>query len=305
MATMKKKSSIYLEWLGFSSLGLLTYLLPRSWGKKMGRFIGRLVYHLDAYHRQVALSNLNLAFKNQKTAQEKQKMARSCFENFGEMIADFLKFPSLSPAKRQALIEVQGLEFFHQAQQQKKGLIIFSAHYGQWEVASFFLSQLGKLNVIARPLDNPWLEKKLTQMRTSLGAKIIYKQAAARPILRKLQAQEIIVLLIDQNVLEDMAVFVDFFGTLAATTPAASVLALRSQTPLLPAFCLPLQNGRYLIEFKPPIYPEQYGGEREEQILQITQQCTKIIESQIKAAPEHWMWFHNRWKTRPPQEPKK
>lgn len=296
---MKKKSSIYLEWLGFSFINLLLLLLPRSWGKKLGRGIGRLIYHLDARHREIALSNLQRAFGAEKTEDEKQKIAQRCFENFGEMIADFLKYSSLSPSKRKALIKVQGLEYFHQAQSRKKGIIIVSAHYGQWEVASFFLSHLGKLNVVARPLDNPLLEKKLTQMRTSLGAKILYKHEAARPILRRLTSNEIVVLLIDQNVLQDAAVFVDFFGFPAATTPAAAVLSIRSQAPILPAFCLPQKNGQYLVEFKAPIFPSQDQGEREEQILQITQRCTKIIESQIRIAPEFWMWFHNRWKTRP------
>jgi|Deesub1362B_J571_1020462.scaffolds.fasta_scaffold00002_730 KDO2-lipid IV(A) lauroyltransferase len=301
---MKKKKGIYLEWISFLLLYHLFRFLPRSWGKKVGRTIGYLFYLFDRRHRQLALKNLAQAFKQEIRAKERKRIAGESFRHFGEMIAEFLKYSSLQPEKRRALVRAQGLEYFYQAQSLQRGVIIISAHYGNWEVASYFLSLLGDLNVVARPLDNPRLEKKLSEIRTSLGAKIIYKHEAARPILRSLKAKEIVVLLIDQNVLEDMAVFVDFFGCLAATTPAAAILALRSQAPILPAFCTPTREGYFLVEFNPPLFPPQEEKDREEQVLQITQRCTKIIESQIRKAPEYWMWFHNRWKTRPPQKNK-
>ena len=296
---MKKKKDLYSEWLFFLLLYHIIKLLPRSWGKRLGRALGYLIYRVDRSHHQLALKNLALAFSQSLNLEERKKIAAASFKHFGEMIADFLKYSSLPPAKRRSLIRAQGLEYFYQAMSHQKGVIIISAHYGNWEVASYFLSLLGSLNVVARPLDNHLLEKILRKIRTSLGAKIIYKYEAARPILRSLKNKEIVVLLIDQNVLEDTAIFVDFFGCPAATTPAAAILALRSQAPLLPAFCQPTPQGDFLVEFKPPLFPPQEEVYREEQILQITQRCTKIIESQIKKAPEYWMWFHNRWKTRP------
>jgi len=140
-------------------------------------------------------------------------------------------------------------------------------------------------------------------MRTTLGAEVIYKQQAAKRILQSLRAKEIVVILIDQNVLRSQAVFVDFFGKPAATTPSLAAFFLRTKSPLLPAFCYPTSSNTYHIEILQPLQID-LSDEYDQDVLKITQICTKIIESQIRKNPYHWLWFHNRWKTRPENEVK-
>jgi KDO2-lipid IV(A) lauroyltransferase len=140
-------------------------------------------------------------------------------------------------------------------------------------------------------------------MRTTLGAEVIYKQQAAKRILQSLRAKDIVVILIDQNVLRSQAVFVDFFGKPAATTPSLASFFLRTKSPLLPAFCYPTSSNTYRIEILQPLQMD-LSEEYDQDVLKITQICTKIIESQIRKNPCYWLWFHNRWKTRPENEVK-
>ena len=91
-------------------------------------------------------------------------------------------------------------------------MLVFSAHFGNWEVAAQAIARLGPLNVVARPLDNPLIEARLAVFRDRLGAKVISKFQAAKPILQALRRNEIVAILIDQNVQRKEAVFVDFFG---------------------------------------------------------------------------------------------
>jgi KDO2-lipid IV(A) lauroyltransferase len=193
------------------------------------------------------------------------------------------------------------LEIIDKAIQGNKGALLFSAHLGNWEIAPFILSKKAKISVIARPLDHKLLEKKLLKIRTGFGAEVIHKHQASKQILRLLRKNEMVAILIDQNVLRSQAVFVDFFGKPAATTPSLAMFHLRTSSPLIPVFCYPSSSKGYIIKIMPPL-EITLSGDHSEDILKITQLCTKIIEDQIQKDPSLWMWFHNRWKSRPLEE---
>jgi KDO2-lipid IV(A) lauroyltransferase len=134
-----------------------------------------------------------------------------------------------------------------------------------------------------------------------LGAGIINKFGAARPILQALGRNEIVAVLIDQNVLRSQAVFVDFFGKAAATTPSLAAFHLKTGAPLVPIFVHPGRSGRYVVKIREPLSVPS-SGSMEEDVLKITQLCTKIIEHEIRQNPELWFWVHKRWNTRPVDE---
>jgi KDO2-lipid IV(A) lauroyltransferase len=274
---------------------------PRKLSLFAGRILGFIFYYLDKRHRRLALTNLKMAFGPERTPRELKRIARRSFMHFGELLAEIIKFPRLKEEKKGRLFLVEGEENLLEALGKKKGVLFFSAHYGNWEIAPYFLTKKGKINVVARPLDNRLLEAQLLKLRRSLGTKVIYKHQATKQILQSLREKEMIALLIDQNVLQSQAVFVDFFGKKAATTPSLAAFFLRTRSPLLPAFCYPISHHVYRLKIFAPL---KFSLEKdyEQNILKITQICTKIIEDQIRKNPRYWLWFHNRWKTRPPGE---
>jgi KDO2-lipid IV(A) lauroyltransferase len=110
-----------------------------------------------------------------------------------------------------------------------------------------------------------------------------------------------VAILIDQNVLDSEAVFVDFFEKAAATTPGLATFHLRTQAPIIPVFSTPTSAYSFFVKILPPINFSP-SGDYNQDVLKITQICTKIIEDQIRDNPKYWLWFHNRWKTRPDSE---
>ena len=90
----------------------------------------------------------------------------------------------------------------------------------------------------------------------------------------------------------------DFFGTSASTTPGLATLALKTGAPVVPAFCIPLPDGRYRIRYLPEVEHPHTGDSRQD-ILEFTQRCTSILENQIREEPDFWVWVHRRWRTRP------
>jgi len=297
MANIHKKA----ELLGFQFLKIFFSILPRSFCLVIGGALGAMIYSIDRKHRHIALSNLNTAFGSQFSIAKQKKLAKASFKHFGRVFADIIKNRSMNMEKILQFISVEGTEHLEEALQKGTGALIFSAHLGNWEMATALVSQIGKVNVIARPLDNERIEDELLQIRKKLGANVIYKQQAARPILRALQENEMVAILIDQNTVRNQGVFVDFFGKSAATTPSLATFFLKTDAPLIPVFCYPMQSGKYQLKILPPVKTIVTGDE-EQDVLKITQFCTKIIQKQIQENPKVWLWFHDRWKTRPEEE---
>lgn len=286
------------EYIIFVLIKSAIFLLPHRLCLTAGAFFGTALHRFDRKHRHIALDNLKTAFGNEKTYRDRQKIAKKFFISFGRMAFDILKFPYLNPQKKIRLFQVSGQRYLEDALSSGKGAILFSGHFGTWEFGPVVLSRMGKVKVIARPLDNPLLERQMLHLRRLNGAGVISKFNAVRPIIRSLTAGEMVAILIDQNILRSQAVFVDFFNKQAATTPAPAAFHIRTRAPLLPVFCYPASKGGYRLEIGEPL-KIVFSGNHNSDLLKITQLCTKMIEKKIKEKPEYWLWIHQRWKTRP------
>jgi KDO2-lipid IV(A) lauroyltransferase len=274
---------------------------PRSWCLRFGRALGTLVYRLDRHHRNIALANLRQAFGQEKSPAELRAIALDSFRRFGETVADIFKLFHWSPSDIDEIVDVEGQENLKSAVAGGRGVLVFSAHIGNWEIGSSVISKAGTFSVIARALDNRRLDRALLRFREGMGAQVIYKQQAAKKVLQAIRNREIVAILVDQNVLRKEAVFVDFFGRPAGTTPALGAFHLRTGAPLLPVFCLPAAGGRYRLRILPPVAfvpGEDVGAD----VLKITGICTKIIETEIREDPASWLWVHDRWRSRPKDE---
>ena len=155
--------------------------------------------------------------------------------------------------------------------------------------------------VIARPLDNPILDRRLVQLRSGAGNAVIPKRRAVRETMRALARGAGVAILIDQDARED-AVFVPFFGRLAATTPTLALLALRTEAPIVPVFARVETDGSISVHIEPAV-ESRPTGDRDADVLRLTAACTAIVERWARRNPEQWLWMHRRWKTRPPGEP--
>lgn len=296
------KLRFYFERRLFAAVLFAAGILPRRFFLFLGRSFGKLALAADARHRRVALENLANAFPN-LPAQEHRNILRRCYEFFGEYLFDMLTCFPMFPAERMKDIEYEGLENLEEAYRRNKGVIIYTAHWGAWEMMGMAHGLKGfPMGVIARPLDNPYLHTLLDTLRRSTGNFVIDKKEGFRPMLKALKEGKAIAILMDQNVITDDRIFVDFFGRAASTTPAVGLLQMKTGAALVAGFGLPLGNGRYRFSYSKPL-EVPLSGDRKTDVLRITQECTRVIEQQIRRYPQFWLWMHRRWKTRPETPP--
>jgi KDO2-lipid IV(A) lauroyltransferase len=256
-----------------------------------------LFYYLSAKHRLIALHNLARAFP-EKPMSELKQIARGVYRSLGLVAAEFFEIPSLTKENIRQYIEVEGLDYCTEALKKNKGMLIFGAHFGNWELSAAATALLLKpMMVIYRRLDSAVLENLVAWSRSVTGNIPLEKDFAMRPMLRHLKENGIIALLIDQNVAWQEGVFVNYFGRLACTTNGLAILALHTGAPVIPAAAVRQKDGTYKLIFGKEIELIRTGDRNEEE-LGNTQLFMKVIEDTVRQYPDQWLWIHQRWKTK-------
>ncbi|HLB25859.1 MAG TPA: lysophospholipid acyltransferase family protein, partial [Nitrospirota bacterium] len=153
------------------------------------------------------------------------------------------------------------------------------------------------LGIVARPLDNPYLEEFVSRVRTRYGNAVINKTGGMKDVLRTLSSGGTVGILLDQSVKREEGTFVDFFGRPACTNKGLALLAARTKAPVVPVFARRLGPDRHEIVVGDEI-PLIETGDRDADISANTQAYTKAIEDFVRRYPDQWFWMHRRWKTK-------
>jgi Kdo2-lipid IVA lauroyltransferase/acyltransferase len=286
-------ASIVLKFLGW---------LPHRLARIVCALLAALSYGLWPRLRRVGLFNLRMVFP-EWSEREDRRVLFGVFQNLGRMLADFTHFPYLNRGNIEHLIIYDGFENYARAQSQGKGVLFLTAHFGNWELSSFAHGVYGyPCNFVVRELDNPLIGALIQRYRSSSGGRPIEKTRFGAQALRAFKNGEAVGILMDQNMLPGEGSFVDFFGRPACTTTAPARLARRMGVPVVLGLTIwDSKIKKYRLRFDPVEWIKR--DDAEEEILVNTANFTRLIEEYIRRYPDHWLWIHRRWKTRPPGEP--
>ncbi len=293
---MKSASAAFLQ-----TLGAVAQRLPHDWSLAAGRRMGGLMSMVVRSRRRRVLANLELALGRSLSAEERHQIMRQVFHMFGQTLVETLMLPKMVRQGLDRYVDIEGWEHLEKAVGAGRGAIVFTGHFGNWEMVALAQGARGiPMDVVGRPPADAHLAQHLSMTRTLTGNRDISKYEAARPMLRSLREGRTVGLVIDQNVGGDHGIFVPFFGHQASTTPALAVLALKTGAPLVGVFDYP-ENGRHRIVYDPPLENLPSGRGRAD-IHALTARVTSIIEEKVRRRPDLWLWMHNRWRSRPPGE---
>lgn len=277
-------------------------LLPRRAALAVARGIARAFYVLHGRLRKTAYRNLSLAMPELSSG-EHRRIVKGVFDNLGRLLGEFAQMPKLSRSNIGQVVEYEGFENYIRAAEKGKGILWLTGHVGAWELCAFAHGAHGHpLSFLVRPLDNPLLDRLVERYRTVSGNRTIRKSNPTRAVLSALGKNEAVGLLVDVNTLQDQGVFCDFFGIPACTPTGLALFALRSDAPVLPGFLVwDVKRGKHVLRIGPEVPLIRTGDFREELRLN-TGRFNKVIEEQVRRYPDHWLWVHRRWHTRPPGE---
>ncbi|MFW6332106.1 MAG: lysophospholipid acyltransferase family protein [Thermodesulfobacteriota bacterium] len=271
--------------------------LPLRAGRGLGLGLGRLAFVMTGRYRRIAIQNLAHAYPKMGS-EERKKLACKIFENLGMVLFEVAWSLRLNPRRFHRFFQVEGLGHLRNAHGKGKGVLVLTAHFGNWELLSVISAMIGyPLGVVYRPLDFKPLDRFITDYRSRFGGELIPKKKTFRRVLRFLYQGKLVVLLMDQNVAWREGVFAPFFGHPACTNKGMALLELKTEAPIVPAFLIRRADG-FTGRFLPEI-PLIRTGDKTKDLEANTEQYNRVIESMVRAYPEQWFWVHRRWNTKP------
>lgn len=281
---------------GFYTLKFLIFILPSSLQNLLAKFLAFAFMKLKKKRFHIVMTNLDLAFGETKSKEEKLEIAKKCYYNFAKYLGiNFILNQNTTKQKILEQVVFKNEHFLLDAMKSGRPIIVTTAHFGQWEIFPLAVAaHFGPSSVLGRKLDSSVMDKILRANRAQFDVELIDKDGGAKDILKALKARRIVGILVDQNTAPKDGIKVQFFGKDVLHTPAASVLAQKTNALIINAFIY--QKGENLNEicFEEPIDISMF--DKEDAVQKVTQMQCSACEEMVRARPEEYFWFHQRFK---------
>lgn len=271
----------------------LSRALPRQQAYWVGLRAADRFYARNGPDRQAVLSNLRQIYRARGVmppAEVLEGLARKTFQYFGKYLVDFFRYAALDEAQVEQMVSREHPEYLDEAVARGKGVLMVSAHFGNWELGGAVLSALGhQVHAVFAPQRLQKLDRLFRERRERRGMHAIPLGRAASGIIRCLRSGEIVALLGDRDFTakDDR---VPFFGKPARMPRGPARLSLHTGAPIVPAFLRREIDDSFLFRLYPPIYPEEMENE-----MGIRNRLCRILEKEIGDHPYQWFIFEDFW----------
>ncbi len=270
-------------------------LLPLKAAYKFMAFWGILAYYLDKHHRMRTIQHMMHAgiAKDLKSA---KKLAMKNFIFISKICVEIIVFDKyLTPENIGDHMEWDITPEIKEVMHDPKGMILASAHYGNWEIAGLASSVLVRPIVsVMRPLDNPFVGKRLKEKRMMFNQELCDKKNALKALLKALRKGKAVGILSDQHAGGQEGVDTIFFGHPAKTHVTPAFLHFKTGAPLILGVAQRVGDLKYRFVARGPFTVEKTGNEMQD-LQKLTQMFTTELEKIISENPEQWVWAHRRW----------
>jgi len=286
-------------WL-LRALARAASLLTWRGAQSVGAFLGLVWFHLVRIRRGVVRGNLALALPERVA--EHRVIARETYRHLGVSALEFLKL-STDPAAAAARVHPRGLAAFETAHARARGVIVVTAHFGNFDLLACSQALRGvPLAIVSRELHGGGSNRFWMESRERSGLRIFQELGGARDVVRWLRQGNVLGLVVDQRTPPSRGgIRSPFMGQEVWTSTAAAKLALRTGAALVPARIERRADGDHDLVVEPEIPVGDLEDAAREAVL--TARINGVVERWIRARPEHWMWLHRRFEARSETRP--
>ncbi len=294
---LNKISRFFSEIAGYLIIAIIKLLrqLPRKWTLKIGLILGWLAY-LFHIRKTIVLKNLVIAFPEMSES-DRARLARKIYMNMGYFFGEWMSFNRWGEAIHKDVV-VENIECLNKALTEGNGVLINSAHFGNWEVLVRVIRRYcPELTIVRTRLRPDSLDRLFTQLHAESDAETIIKGKSVKNIIACLKRGGAVGMLVDQSA-GGSGLFLPFFGRLTSFHRGPALIARHSGAAFLTAYTIPGPDGRWRIIIRR--IEAVSTGNAEEDSIRIMGAFARDLEAMIRAYPDRWFWFHRRWKTTPP-----
>lgn len=289
-----------LEYAGAWLALALVRILPAGAQLALARGLARLAFALMRRRRAIAVENL-LTTGVAKDRDEAVDIARRSFESLAETVVESMIVPmALNGVKSAGEVKIgfdasrETLDLFEKP---GRGVMLVSAHLGNWELAAKICARKKPVTGIVRRMDNPLVQRLMERHGVREGMDTIDKHDAnPMKIVRALKNGRILALLVDQHASGNTACTIDFLGRPARSYTTPAVLQRLTGAPIVIGAAI--RNGPldFTLHLSEPIFYGLGKESGEAEIEKATQDIADRLCRHIKRWPKQYLWAHRRWK---------
>jgi len=286
----------FVVYLLYRAGSAVVAVLPLPFLFGFGQFLGVCAWMFSGKYRRLATRNLEIAFANEKSPRELRQLVRLHFRRLGANLLCSAKLTQMPPEKILERVEVENIESMAREFRAGVPVVLILSHIGTWEVFAQLMPKfVGFVRnaSVYQGLGNRFIDKHVRRTRSQTGLELFDRHDGFEPVIDLLRSGGGVGVLSDQHA-GDHGVWTPFFGRLASTSPLPALLAKRTRAALIAAGVYTTGPARWRMVFTERF--DQTGAS----VAVLTSKINRVIEEQIRRAPEDWFWVHNRWKTPEP-----
>ncbi|MBC7321945.1 MAG: lysophospholipid acyltransferase family protein [Acetomicrobium sp.] len=281
-----------LIWLGIQYLSMQSHLLPHSAALSLGGSLGRMVFSLNKDKSSKAIIRCS-KFLGCSLEVAREVVAKS-YINLGRSVVEFLNLPKIGK-KIDEIVSVHDIENLNDALACGRGVILLTAHLGNWELAAAYLGIKDyPMRAIGAEQRDARITKLISDVRASCGVETIGKGFDLRGAIRCLQEGNILGVLLDQDA-KDKGIIAPFLGQPASTPYGPVKLAMKMRSPIVPLFIVRRKDNTHHDLYFLPSLEERVKDFYDRPIEENVRLCNDILSEWISRHPEQWLWLYPRW----------
>jgi KDO2-lipid IV(A) lauroyltransferase len=298
----------------FWTLGALIHAVPFPLKRAFARVMAALWFHGFRFRRQIILHNLARVFPRQSGETMGDFRARCealAEKNLRHVVLSFLEILERFRWGRDIIgsqVEVHGHEHAARLGREKQGYFFLTAHLGNWElitIAGVFLGY--PLAILTKRLRNGFFDRIWIRSRRRYGLELLEETGSGLALARAVRRGKAVGFILDQHTGEPHGIETKFLGLDAWCPKGLAILSEKLQAPILPAYMLRQDDGRFVLEIEPPLeFPRlrESPNELRTESGHLTDAglryhiavCNGNMEKWILKSADQYLWLHRRFK---------
>jgi lauroyl/myristoyl acyltransferase len=272
--------------------------VPRPIVHAIGRRLATAYFRARAKYRNAVCANLSVVLGQPADSGVVGRAADEMFRGHFVSWIDFLHFASRPFRQSARLVEsVEGFSRIVEGRQRGKGVLLLTAHLGNWEVGGFMLAQVRMpIHVVLVPDIFPGVERARRRLHERGGVTEIPIDKSFVPTLSVMRAleQNAIVAMQGDRDFNNTGIAVPFFGRDAYFPRGPLRVAMATGATVLPSFIIRVADGRYRAVVEQPLEVTR-EGDRDEALRANLIRYVEILERYVRAHPSQWFCFYPFW----------
>lgn len=284
-----------LEYILFLLLSFIIRLCGLDLSRKISFILTFFFFYVVPIRKKVVFDNLKKAFPELE-AKEIEKIGFKCYKSFIISLIEILYMPRMSRGDIINILNVDNTDIITDNYMRDKGVILLSAHFGNWELIATSVSARINIpfHVVVKHQRNPYVDKWMNSMRTKWNNKIVSLGISIRNVYKELKNKNLVAIVADQRGPSD-GLRVKFFGMETAIYSGPAILAIKTGAPIVYGLTIRQPDFSYKVVLEEINLDGLPDGEKEK-VKVISQRLASFLEKYIRQYPEQWLWMHKIWK---------